>query len=687
MAFMILTTIKLRTKLLSSFLFIGLLSIAVTGWQAYQIGKTALEENSFNRLTSIRETKKQQIEFYFQQIRRQIVAFSEDPMIIEAAKQFIAAFHEIHPNHYADTVHPYKNTIAGDPVQGPAGTIYDRIHEIYHPVFRTYLQRFGYYDIFIVSCVEGDIVYTVLKESDYATNLERGFLKNSNIAHVYMQVKKSADKHVVQLVDFASYAPSRNKPASFIAVPIFEAGKKIAVLIFQISIDEINRVMTNDKNWERDGLGKSGETYIVGADYKMRNDSRFFIEQPSTFFSMMEKVGTSNALLDTIRSQSTSILLQEVHTDASTEALAGRTNTKIISDYRGVTVLSSYTPLHIGGVDWIIISEIDASEVFQSVYALRERLILFSLFIGLFAIAFGVYISNTIATPILRLAGSTERFGKGELTHRAEVQTTDEIGLLAKTFNTMASNIMEKTTLFEQEVDQRERVMLQLQSSERELRSLSSHLQTIREEERKQIAREIHDELGQALTTLKLKLSLLDQGSEAFDHASRQRLNSMSEIIDETIKSVRRIITELRPGLLDDLGLTAAMEWQAEEFEQRTGIVCNLIITPSEIIVDQNRSTAIFRIFQEALTNTARHAHASCIDARLAERDRTIELSVTDNGKGITEEQISDSNSFGLIGIRERVLFLGGKVQIHGKYGIGTTVHVTVPKLQEDENR
>ena len=139
------------------------------------------------------------------------------------------------------------------------------------------------------------------------------------------------------------------------------------------------------------------------------------------------------------------------------------------------------------------------------------------------------------------------------------------------------------------------------------------------------------------------------------------------------------MITDLRPGLLDDLGLTAAIEWQAEDFQNRTGIKCKVSIDDKDIILDQERSTAIFRIFQETLTNTARHANATSIDGILREEAGEIVLKLRDNGKGVTEKDISDPKSFGLIGIRERVYVFGGKLEIEGVPGEGTTVSVRIP--------
>jgi signal transduction histidine kinase len=154
----------------------------------------------------------------------------------------------------------------------------------------------------------------------------------------------------------------------------------------------------------------------------------------------------------------------------------------------------------------------------------------------------------------------------------------------------------------------------------------------------------------------------------------------MSKLIDTTVQSVRRISSELRPGILDDFGLSAAMEWQSKEFKDRTGIQCDFISEPENIVLDPDRSVAIFRIFQETLTNIVRHANATVVDVRLEETDVKVGLMVRDNGKGISENELLDSRSFGVIGMNERVNDLGGELRIHGLPDKGTTVSVRIPK-------
>jgi signal transduction histidine kinase len=233
----------------------------------------------------------------------------------------------------------------------------------------------------------------------------------------------------------------------------------------------------------------------------------------------------------------------------------------------------------------------------------------------------------------------------------------------------------------------RRRVQEQLRRSHKQLRTLSVYLQHVREEEQIRIAREVHDELGQSLTGLKLQLTWLASRLPKRLQLLHDKTRSMATHIDETIRAVRRIATELRPGVLDTAGLLAALEWQASQFQTRTGIVCEVKAGMKAALWDQDLNTAFFRIFQEALTNIIRHAQATKVEVRLAEADGQVVLEVKDNGRGISEAEIHNTKSIGLLGIRERAALLGGTLRIEGKRGKGTTLTVRISRKSPARTR
>ncbi len=269
------------------------------------------------------------------------------------------------------------------------------------------------------------------------------------------------------------------------------------------------------------------------------------------------------------------------------------------------------------------------------------------------------------------------------LTAYADKKTLDRAkktipyGYILKPFRSQELQSVIETSLYKYEIEK------ELKVSRQQLLNLTAHLQSVREEERTRVAREIHDELGQALTALKMDLSWLNKRLNEDQTPLIEKTKSMVSLIDDTAKTIKRISSDLRPGLLDDLGLIAAIEWEIQEFEKRTGIHCQMNLHPEELILKKNMTTAVFRIFQETLTNITRHANATRIYVNLKTRDNHFELTIRDNGKGITENEISDPKSFGIIGMKERVEYLGGKIKINGIPSNGTTVRLSIPMSNE----
>jgi PAS domain S-box-containing protein len=222
-----------------------------------------------------------------------------------------------------------------------------------------------------------------------------------------------------------------------------------------------------------------------------------------------------------------------------------------------------------------------------------------------------------------------------------------------------------------------------LEKSHQQMRALAAYLQSIRERERASLAREMHDVLGQSLTSLKIEVSWLAKKLHSLNDGNLapldEKLIEIGDLLNETIVSVKSLSTELRPGVLDKLGLAAALEWQCEEFGRRSGIECDWKVPEEPFSITPMRSTAMFRILQEALTNVARHSDATSVAVELNVDGAQASLTVSDNGRGITNEQRNAPDSLGLLGMRERTEYLGGTFQVSGLAGRGTTVTVRLP--------
>jgi signal transduction histidine kinase len=211
-------------------------------------------------------------------------------------------------------------------------------------------------------------------------------------------------------------------------------------------------------------------------------------------------------------------------------------------------------------------------------------------------------------------------------------------------------------------------------------------LQEVREEERTRTAREVHDHLSQLLTTIKLELSLLDKKLARNGPGTQESIQQLLEMSDDAIQSVQRIAMDLRPPILDDLGLAEAIEWQVKEFKTRTGIHCQFLDRLNGFELDLERSTTLFRIFQETLTNIVRHSQATQVSVKLYVCKENINLEVQDNGCGITAEQIQNLRSLGLLGMRERAMVWGGYVKIEGASKGGTRVTINIKKDGNGDN-
>jgi len=488
------SNLKIGTKILIVFVSIGVVAVAVIGVFAYSLGGATLERESFNKLTAVREMKADQIEDYFQEIRDQVVTLSEDRMIIDAMKAFDSAFHlaehelgitdaemgamdsqlrgyyedeflaRLIPNLLRDvTVSEYwpqdRSTrvlqslyISSNPhdvgsknlLDNPGdGSSYSEAHEIYHPILANYLERFGYYDIFLVDAdTSGHISYSVFKEIDFGTSLLYGPYSDANFAAAYQAAREATNKDFVKLVDFEPYQPSYNAPAAFIASPIFDGPDKVGVLVFQMPVDRINGIMTSGEGWADVGLGESGETYIVGDDYTLRNQSRFLIEDPENYFQAIEEVGVPLDTRARIRNINSTIGLQEVRTRGTEAALQGESGSAIFPDYRGVPVLSAYGPLNIEDVRWAIMSEIDESEAFATIGVLATRTSIAAIVLIAAIVVTAVFFARSLTRPLVELTGKADELASGNLdvAIRSSDQK-DEIGKLARSFDVMRASL------------------------------------------------------------------------------------------------------------------------------------------------------------------------------------------------------------------------------------------------------
>lgn len=455
--------IRMTPKLVVFFLFVGLAPLGGLGWWTMNHASSALMQKSYSQLQSVREIKKAAVERYFQSIENQILTFSEDKTVIDALRDFRKAFpafieensftpqdlqrmkQELATYYAQDFSNEYRKQNGGAAVDAlrylemldddsialqyafiranehPLGqkhlldtpgdaSAYSRLHAALHPIVRSYLEKFGYYDIFLCDPETGDIIYSVFKELDYSTSLKDGPFADTNFGEAFSLANQATDKDFVALVDFKKYPPSYEAPASFIASPVFDGQKKIGVALFQMPIDRLNAIMG-----ERAGLGETGETYLVGPDGLMRSDSYLDPEHHSMVASFKNPQKGS------------------VDTAASRDALAGTSGTEVIIDYNGNPVLSAYAPLDIlGHFQWALLSEIDEAEVLAPIEALRLSVLYFALGAAVLVALFAFFVARSITKPIKRAMNFSLAVAKGDFSQKLNISSKDEVGDLAK---------------------------------------------------------------------------------------------------------------------------------------------------------------------------------------------------------------------------------------------------------------
>jgi len=502
---------SIRSKLLLLMLIVGLLSASAVGLLSYNNAKTSLTDTIYDQLTALRETKKRQTENYFKDQLIAFEVFSNQEQVSGALGAFSAAFGEEQDTAPQNSVEglkafyktDYLKKLAensdGEPIletyfpkttsalalqiqfisENPAETgskenlvrptrvgnetldnsRYANAHEKYHPLFVRMLNKLNYYDIFLIDHNTGDIVYSVYKEADYATNLDSGPYRYTGLAEAFNKARKNPQLGNIILVDFAHYEPSYNKPAAFMATPVFDGTELKGIVAAQLNIDEINAFMTSSGNWEQEGMGESGEVYLVGEDASLRTSSRFLIEDKEGYLQALRDAAVPSKAVMLIENTGISILNQPVNSVASEKALRGTNGTEIVEDYRNVDVLSAYAPIEIGGMRWAILAEKDVAEAMAPLHDMRNHLLVTLGAIAIVVTLFSLLAAGVFAKPVADLESSINRFTGGDTDFRLEVKGTDEFASLSRSFNGMIDEIRGHNEVIETKNMENERLL------------------------------------------------------------------------------------------------------------------------------------------------------------------------------------------------------------------------------------
>lgn len=472
----------------------------------YMRSDTALRAAVWDQLVSIRETKKADIVRYLDAQERAFAAFAKQDQVADAIVAFRAAYAaegaldagsapqdlakfyqtEILPR-LPDEERPLspdamlpgsvaalrlqQRYIAQNPaasgdrdlLDAPADgipTAYDAVHKAHHSHLRQMMQLLNLYDVFLIDDQTGQVLYTAEKEIDFATDLANGPYRSSSLARAYQIVRdRPDDQHGIAFVDFEHYAPSFGAPAAFLAAPVYRNGDRVGILVGQFSIDALNTTLTSSGRWKDEGLGASGEVYLVGADGFARSDSRFLIEDKPGYLAQLADLGADPAEIAAIDRSGHSVLNQHFATLAVERAQSGNTGADTIRDYRGVQVLSAYAPLDFGGNRWAIIAEKDVDEALGPLHDLRRVILIATGGISIVITLFALISARAFVAPLMRLQLGVERLKAGETQFQVQVKGNDEFATLASAFNGMVSEIVRRNGIIEAKTTEYEKLL------------------------------------------------------------------------------------------------------------------------------------------------------------------------------------------------------------------------------------
>lgn len=416
---MVLKRLKIKTKLLWLMIGLSLVPLSAIGLISLNASREALSDQAFAQLTSVRDSKRAQLERYFAKVNSDIKVLAGSSHIIDALDAFASALSD-----------------------GKIDTSqYDYFESLeYGDAFGSFGREYGYYDLMLVTR-EGDVVYSLRQESDLADNVTRGSPKDSGLGRSFHRALGD-----IVITDFAPYEPADNQPIAFAMSPIVQFENTEGIVVLKLNTDRIAEIMG-----ERSGMGETGESYLVGPDNLMRSDSYLSPESHSVAASFADPEGG------------------RVDTTASRAALSGKTGHDILSDYRGVSVLSAFAPVRFHTTIYALIAEIDAEEAFQPVSRLRNIMIGGALLVLVVLLILSYVLAKRLTEPLIQLAASSIEIAEGKLDSPIDTTGEDELAVLARSFRQMRDSIREKIEDLDAEIGERRRAEEALQSASERL--------------------------------------------------------------------------------------------------------------------------------------------------------------------------------------------------------------------------
>lgn len=462
----------------------SVISMSIIASLGYYIAKKTSTQQTFEKLTSIRNSKTQELSDYFHRLQDLAVLISHAKTTIEAFEEFDAAYKEIQNNNSVDNriisdmksfrddfyYRRYTDTI-GDmaierekflsylPSNREAIIIQAAFHNIKFrnlQVFRNYQEALIRYDkgisdfvnysdfngLLLINSETGNIIYSANKFSEMGGNLLSDSLAMTNLASAFRELRFAKETEV-KLIRFQEYFPTNLLPKAFMLCPVFKDNRNIAVVALRIPIDQVNNILTFNRKWEDNGMGKTGEVYIVGGKNMLRSESRFYLQDPDGFIATMQNLGYPEEDLKKVRNSKSTLLNIKITTEAVNAANNGETGIRILTDYRDREVLSAFMPLDLLGLRYAVIAEIDTEEAFENIAILKQFMILSFIAVLFSMIIIASMLAGLVTRPINKLTQAARELSNGNFQTLIRIKSHDEIGVLADSFHTMQTRIVD----------------------------------------------------------------------------------------------------------------------------------------------------------------------------------------------------------------------------------------------------
>lgn len=481
--------VSVKSKFLMIILGIAVLCISVVGFQGLQYGKKSLTKSMHDHLTSLKSARTQQIENYFKNNRNLMKTFASEHTIIDAMNKFSAAFKlldiyqvgldknssnrvsdfykksfVVKLNHNTIEEYSYTSLVPKKEVtqylqyqyivnnqtamdkkrllnKADDKSYYSEVHGKYHHSLKEMVKNQGFSDLFLIDAKTQNIIYSVNKKVDFGSSLQNGPYAQSALAKIVRDIINQPEKGVVVLSDFHHYIPSYNTPQAFFATPVYDNNVFIGILATQISSKVINNITTGYQAWEHDGLGKSGEVYLVGRDYKMRSDARKIIQDPEAYITEINGTNLDANQKKLITAMKTTVLHQEVKSESVKLATEGEEGTIITKNYLGKKVLSSYAPLNIEGLNWSIIAEKGIQEAEQPIREFENALLISATILATLITFYAIWLAYTFLSPINSMAQGVKNILNKKSTSKIELNRDDEFGELSHNIDTLIETL------------------------------------------------------------------------------------------------------------------------------------------------------------------------------------------------------------------------------------------------------